>query len=151
MQTGDLPDASFGEEGAGTGLTIAFDTNDNGGGEAPAVDVKWRGQTIGHVPKNVNYNDGFVPVGITLNAGGALDVSWNNEQLYSGFLTGYTPIAGRFGFGARTGALNEYHFMDDLCISVESFANTPPTITPIPPQTITGANTGTDSIYGWRS
>src|SRR5438876_12042919 len=36
----DIPDANFGEEGTGTGLTIAFDIYDNGGGEAPAIDVK---------------------------------------------------------------------------------------------------------------
>jgi hypothetical protein len=29
------------EEGVGQGLTVSFDTWDNGGGEAPAIDVKW--------------------------------------------------------------------------------------------------------------
>jgi VCBS repeat-containing protein len=33
---------AFGEEGAGYGLVVSFDTYDNGNGEAPAIDVKWR-------------------------------------------------------------------------------------------------------------
>ena len=32
---GDIPNTSWGEEGAGAGITVAFDTWDNGGGEAP--------------------------------------------------------------------------------------------------------------------
>jgi hypothetical protein len=40
----DIPDASFGEEGAGTGLIVAFDAWDNGGADtAPAIDVVWGG------------------------------------------------------------------------------------------------------------
>src|SRR6185436_8248662 len=35
--------ANFGEEGAGSGLIISFDTYDNAGGEAPAISVKFGG------------------------------------------------------------------------------------------------------------
>src|SRR4051812_18273881 len=45
----DLPDDGFGEEGAGTGLTVSFDTFDNGGAEAPAIEIKKGGQIIGSV------------------------------------------------------------------------------------------------------
>src|SRR5947207_8057485 len=38
--------SEFGEEGDGTGLTISFDTYNNGGGEAPAIDVKKGGNII---------------------------------------------------------------------------------------------------------
>src|SRR5262245_29750534 len=34
-----------GEEGEGTGLSVCFDTFDNGGAEAPAIDIKWQGNT----------------------------------------------------------------------------------------------------------
>src|SRR5581483_3481418 len=34
---------NFGEEGGGTGLIVSFDTYDNGGGEAPAISVKYGG------------------------------------------------------------------------------------------------------------
>ena len=33
----EIPDGAFGMEGASFGLTVSFDTYDNGGGEAPAV------------------------------------------------------------------------------------------------------------------
>src|SRR6185503_7142212 len=42
----DLPDAPFGEDGLGSGLTVTFDIYDNGGGEAPAIDVSYRGVVI---------------------------------------------------------------------------------------------------------
>ncbi len=42
----DLPDDAFGEEGAGTGMTITLDSFDNGGGEAPAIDAKMGGVTV---------------------------------------------------------------------------------------------------------
>src|SRR5262249_9614559 len=38
----NLPGTAFGEEGAGYGLVISFDTSDDGNGEAPAIDVRWR-------------------------------------------------------------------------------------------------------------
>jgi hypothetical protein len=111
----DLPDAGFGEEGAGTGLTITFDTFDNGGGEAPAIDVKWRGEVVASEPVFA-VEDDFVEIVITLFEDGTLDVSWAGWDIYVGLPTAYTPIAGRFGFGARTGGLNEKHFIDELCI-----------------------------------
>ena len=42
--------AGFFEEGYGTGLTVEFDTFDNGGGEAPAIDIKWKGTEIAKSP-----------------------------------------------------------------------------------------------------
>ncbi|MBI4323684.1 MAG: hypothetical protein HY674_00295, partial [Chloroflexi bacterium] len=39
----NLSDASWGEEGAGGGLIVSFDIYDNGGGEAPAIDVRYGG------------------------------------------------------------------------------------------------------------
>jgi len=116
----DLPDIPFGEEGAGTGLTIAFDTFDNTGeGEAPAIDVKWGGEVVGSEPVFA-VEDGFVEIVITLSEDGTVDVSWAGLAVHVGLPTGYTPIAGRFGFGARTGGLNENHFIDDLCIEVHA-------------------------------
>lgn len=38
----DIPAGAVGEEGDGYGLVVSFDTYDNGNGEAPAIDVRWR-------------------------------------------------------------------------------------------------------------
>ena len=109
----------FGEEGDGNGLTVAFDNYDNGGGEAPAIDVKWAGTTIAHtlIP-TIETLGQFVPVTIRLYANGALDVIAAGTPVYTNLATGYVPIIGaRFGIGARTGGLNENAWIDDLHIT----------------------------------
>lgn len=116
----DLPNASFGEEGAGTGLTVAFDNYDNGGGEAPAIDVKWGGVTVAHTPvASLSTGMDFVPVTVNLAEGGGLSVTYGGLLVHSNLSFGYTPVrGGRFGFGARTGGLNDNHWIDDLCLSL---------------------------------
>src|SRR5215468_1946984 len=43
----DIGGGSFGEEGAGTGISVTFDTWDNNGDDtAPAIDVRWGGAVI---------------------------------------------------------------------------------------------------------
>ncbi len=118
----DLPDDIFGEEGAGTGLTVSFDTFDNGGGEAPAIDAKVGGVVIGAVPGSAVFRTGdFVDVLIQVATNGTLDVTVNGTAIFDNL-----PVAldlsnsGRFGFGARTGGLNDNHFIDDLTITTGS-------------------------------
>jgi hypothetical protein len=114
----DLPGSTFYEEGAGTGLTVAFDSYDNGDNEAPAIDVEWAGNTIGRVLMPVSVGSSFFDVFLEMSADGKLDVTYNSLPIYTDFPTGYTPISGgRFGFGARTGGLNDNHWIDDLTIT----------------------------------
>lgn len=118
----DLPNGSFAnaEEGAGTGLTVSFDTYDNGGSEAPAIDVKFGGITVATTPMDpaVLFTEpNFVDVQIVLNADGTLNVSYAGNPIYSSLATGYTPMAGRFGFAGRTGGANENCFIDELGIT----------------------------------
>ncbi|HRY51922.1 MAG TPA: hypothetical protein P5186_28150 [Candidatus Paceibacterota bacterium] len=124
----DLPDGTWGETGAGTGLTIQFDTYDNvdadpnnSTGEAPQIRVVIGGQTVAStpvLPLSDLINNAFVPVEIKLNADGSLDVTYNGKAHFSKlFFPGYQPLAGaRVGIGARTGGLNANHFLDDLSI-----------------------------------
>ena len=119
----DLPAASWGEEGAGTGLIVAFDSFDNGGGEAPAIDVYWNGLVIAHtlVPTGLETGGQFVPVSIRLDPDGTLDVVAAGNPVYTDLPTGFVPIAGaRFGLGGRTGGLNERNWIDNLSISALS-------------------------------
>ena len=112
------------EEGEGNGLTVSFDNFDNGGGEAPAIDVKWQGTTIAHtvVPSlETGMPAQFVPVAIKLDPDGTLDVTAAGIPVYVDLATGYSPIIGaKFGIGARTGGLNAKHWVDDLQISATS-------------------------------
>ena len=128
----DLPDASWGEEGAGGGLIVAFDIYDNtdgdpnnGAGEAPAVTVRWAGADVAEVKPTLNQmttgeggTPAYVDVQIKLDPDGSLDVILDGVTMISNLYTPFQPVtAGRFGFGARTGGLNMNVFVDDLNIT----------------------------------
>ena len=116
----DLPSTPFGEEGAGSGLTVSFDSFDNGGGEAPAIDLKWGSEVISHRLTPVSQGPvgaDFVDVVIELDPDGTLDLTYDRLVLFEDFQTPWTPVGGmRFGFGARTGAHNDNHWVDDIAI-----------------------------------
>ncbi len=131
--------SKFGEEGpgvpaSGSGIDICFDTYDNGGGEAPAIDVKVNGVQVAHTPESVFFmlSDNFTNVFIQLNPNGTLNVSYKGQVIYTNlYLPGYAPVTGgRFAIGARTGGLNENNWFDDLGITT-TVAGAPaaPTIT----------------------
>ena len=114
----DLPDAPFGQEGDGQGLTVSFDTYDSGGNEAPAVDIKWGGAVVLH--RSVGYGflrqNKFVDVVVQAKEDGTMFVSYGSSVVYSNVFA-YLPTQGRFGFGAATGGSRDNHWMDDLSIT----------------------------------
>jgi len=121
----DLTNAAFGEEGAGTGLTVSFDTYDNGGGEAPAVDIRWNGATVAHrlVPLSLLVTGtNFVDVFIRLNTNATLDVVYGCQSVYAHQpVPGLTGLMGaRFGLGGRAGGLIETHTIDDFTLEFGS-------------------------------
>lgn len=117
---------AFGEEGTGEGLTVSFDTYDNvdgdpnnAAGEAPSVDIKWGGQTLAstRVPlSRLRSGNAFWEVHIRLEPDGSVDVRVHTNQFYKDFMiVGFTAIASpRYGIGARTGGLNDNHWIDDV-------------------------------------
>ena len=115
--------ANFGEEGPAStaGITVSFDTYDNGGGEAPAIDVMVNGVQVAHKVVDVFYilSDAFTNVVIQLNANGIMNVVYKGQMVYTNlYLEGYAPITGgRFAMGARTGGLNENLWIDNLSIT----------------------------------
>lgn len=133
----DIPDSAPGEEGVGNGLRVAFDTYDNGAGEAPAVDIYWGGNVIGHTkfdgvtaltippvidpatgkPASLQTGTNFVDVAIALNPNGTVDVNYKGIQVFKNLLIpDYSPKSARFAFGARTGGAVENHWVDDISI-----------------------------------
>ncbi|MCI0540466.1 MAG: hypothetical protein L0Z50_35125 [Verrucomicrobiales bacterium] len=142
----DLPDGTTGEEGTGSGIIVAFDTYDNGGGEAPAIDIKYAGQEVVHtvVTKASLVNNKFVDVTIRLNAG-KLDVIHDGKTIHDQVvLPDFAPISdARIMLGARTGGEWERHLIDDFGVVV----NAEPEICAAPPENpkftsiqISGAN-----------
>jgi hypothetical protein len=121
---GQLNDTSeFGEEGpdAFNGLTISADIYDNGGGEAPAIEVKLDGVVVagGRSTQNPYTNGAFVPVIVNFDPNGTLDLSITGVgPIFTDLQTGFVPETGdRFGWGARTGGLNAEHRIDDVNIT----------------------------------
>jgi hypothetical protein len=119
------------EEGLPQGLTVSFDTWDNGGGEAPAIDVKWLGQTIGHAPFQASQS----PIGaqnaaaasrdvvINLDEDGTVDVSYGGVMVLTNVQTPYNGAligAPKWVLGARTGLATDNHWIDDLCVTARA-------------------------------
>ncbi len=119
----DVADGAFGENGAGSGLVVSFDTYDNGGGEAPAIDVSYKGDVVGTRKLDISVlrtGDGFADLGVRVNRSGTLDLYYGNTAVFRGLaLPGYQPFAaGRFGWGARTGGLNDNHWVDNVRVAL---------------------------------
>ncbi len=133
---------------AASSIVVEFDTYDNGGGEAPAVDVRlFATNEIAHTPYTIPamLTTNLENVLITLKRNGTLSVSYKNQVVYTNlWLPNWGPISGQFGINARTGGLNEVCELDDLTLTTVVAAATPvaPTIT-TPPVSVTvaeGAN-----------
>ncbi|MDQ6630777.1 MAG: PA14 domain-containing protein [Verrucomicrobiota bacterium] len=120
----DLPDAAFGETGAGTGLTVNFDTFANAGENAPALRVSIGGSVV--LPEQLfplRTGSQFVDVMVKLDPDGTLDVAYNGTVVISNLLAStLVNTPGRFGFGARTGGQFDNHFIDNLTIITKTSA-----------------------------
>ena len=132
---GDIPDGTFGETGAGSGLRIGFDIYDNtdgnpnnDGGEAPSFNVYWNGALLARtrVPLATMVTNTFVDVMVRVNPTGTLDLTWNGAVIHDKLNIGYQPISGaRFAWGGRTGGLNTNQFVDDVTITSTTGALVP--------------------------
>src|SRR6266571_3998104 len=123
----DLPNGAWGEQGTGSGLRFVFETYANAAGPPPppSIDVGVGGakditkkQTIASITTN-----GFVHVHMRLNPDGSVNFDFRGQTLFTNFfIPQYQDLANaglpvRFGIGARTGGLNENHFVDNLSIT----------------------------------
>ena len=112
--------SNFGEEGTGTGLIVAFDIYDNGSLEAPAIEVKYGGNSLDIIKfaKADMVTSQFEDVSIQVTRSGTLNLSYKGQALWSNLiLPGYAPVAGQFALGARTGGENAAMWVDDLNVT----------------------------------
>ena len=117
----DLPMDTIPAEGAGSGLTVEFDTFINAAPDtAPSVDLK-----VGGVERVTTFCEflragTFVDAVIQLNPNNTLDVIYDGVYIYSNLnlnAYNYVPAAGSlFGFGALTGAPYDDYSFDNLSI-----------------------------------
>ena len=134
------------EEGSGTGISVVFDVYDNGGKEAPAIDVKYGGVTIAHTLFTVAdmVTSQFEDVIIQLTRSGTLNVTWKGIPVYRNLvLPGYVPSQGQFAIGSRTGGSSVSQSIDDLNVTTSLVGpDAAPTIT-AQPQNLTVDEHGT--------
>lgn len=126
----DIADGPFGEDGAGSFLVVQFDTFDNGDVEvAPEITIRYKTATVITLPvppSVLNTDNGATPafeqIGVRVSGTGVLDLYYGNHAIYKGIqLPNYTAFApGRFGWGARTGGLWDYHWVDSIKIALNT-------------------------------
>lgn len=122
-----------GEEGAGSGLRVTFDTYDNGGGEAPSVSW-WYGGTENDrtvVGKSDIVNGRYVYVVVQLDADGKITVIHDGRTFVDhadAAASGYAPPLNSptWLIGARTGGEYEAHRIDDIGIILNAPLQIPP-------------------------
>jgi len=158
----DFPTTSFPasvEEGVGTGLSVSVDVYDNGGNDyAPGVTILFHGAVVARYLLPYEYlltGADFGEVIVKLQPTGLLTVSYNGLVLFQNLqLPNWTALTGAFfGWGARTGGLNESVTLDNVDLTVEEYVGpivyvTQPsdTIT-IPGQTATFSVTVNDPVH----
>jgi hypothetical protein len=126
----------FGEEGVQSALTISFDTYDNGGGEAPAIDIRQWGQTIFSLKGNMDlFRTGdFIDVLIHAKNNGTLDLTVNGLAIVTDLPAAFPQTSGSFAFGARTGGQVDNHIIDDLTITTTTTPSPHPTLVQVSPR-----------------
>jgi len=130
---GDLPNGTWAEEGHGSlGLSLGFDTWDNGSGDSfNTIVAKWNNTAIsgGTTSSRTIRTSSFVDLAVIVTAAGRLSVVHNNSTdqsvaLIDVQIPGWAGVGGwRFGFGARTGGVTDDHWVDDLRIETVACGN----------------------------
>jgi MYXO-CTERM domain-containing protein len=130
---------TFGEEGPGQGLVFSFDTYENGGGEGRLIDIFVDGVIVTRADVNPYTNGQFVPVSVVLNDSDLSLTFAGQPVLTDGRITLPRAAGYVFGFGGRTGGLNEQNRIDNILI----------TTTPVPEPAALGT-LGLAALLGLR-
>ncbi len=123
FSVGDMGSAAFGEDGpVGTRcLTISLDTYDNGTGQPAAIGIRImvNNAMVAYNATNPYTNGATVPVEVNYTAAAGVTVRYNGAAIFTNTaVPAFTLQAGdRYGFGGRTGGLNEVNVVDNVAIS----------------------------------
>ncbi len=144
----ELLQAAVGEDGITNGLSVTFDTYDNGGSDsAPAVEVVYNGQVLAGATFSGRTRTNVWPIAIGTNglaavfetgsaskdvkvsltpgpSGGAsvVSVSWDGVMILTNIAVPYTPQKGwRMAFGGRTGNSCQAQYLRNIEISGTTF------------------------------
>lgn len=111
--------SSFGEEGAGNGLIVSFDTYTNGAADPIGISLKYEGQVLAEKPMptaSLLSDPDYYPVVVKLDSDGTVDVWYNNLVIFHNVVVpGWTSLSGaNWVWGARTGGEDENAFIDNI-------------------------------------
>lgn len=143
LSFGSLPAAAFNENGAGNGLTLSFDTYDNGGTDyASRIQVLYAGTHVAASNVLTLRTASWVAVTVQMAPGGVLTVTHNGSTAINALsVSGWSPAAGwQLGFGSRTGGLHDNHWIDNLNVTTTVAT---PTLTRTATRTATFTSTRT--------
>jgi hypothetical protein len=127
---GSLPASVFSEGSPGNtpgnGLTVTFRTYVDGPPEVIGIEVYEYGSLVAAQPYSNLRMNAWVDASVQLNPDGTLDVWYDNYHAYSNYNIGYTgPFTGQFfGFGGRTGSIDDNHGVDNL--NINTYTNQAP-------------------------
>ncbi|MGI9241082.1 MAG: lectin-like domain-containing protein, partial [Verrucomicrobiales bacterium] len=116
---GAIPGGNGGGEAgfaADNGLTVAWDTYNNGGTDPPSIEIFSDGVSVNNRTHDYGSTAGdWVAVVLRWDESG-LDLTYDGTAIASNLPTpGFAPAAGdRFAFSGRTGGLNQNTYLDDL-------------------------------------
>jgi hypothetical protein len=147
--------AIFGELGPPLALTLGFDTFQNPGQPNDnRLTLRYQGIDLAHYSPAFDLNNaqwhhasvsleaGAVTVILT-PAGGSSVTAFNAVSI-----PGFTPRSGRFGFGARTGASTDAHWIDNVSISASLAHSQDANANDIPDECETDCdNNGISDVY----
>jgi hypothetical protein len=122
------PDLTIGtsggaENGVGTGLSFCVDNYQfapfpsGGAANTSGLKLRYGGLDIAAVRTGTWDRDAFVPVLVTADARGNVNVWVDGTNVFGNVVVPWVPRTGRFGFYARTGGQFQSHAIDDVNIS----------------------------------
>lgn len=119
----DLPKAPVyanpGEEGAGSGITVAVDTYENGVDDILGLALIWKTNVVGTLGISVDNlrRNTFVNASLTVDETGLATVDYDGLTL-NAQLDGWTGITkGNLIISGRTGDLDDRHWIDELDVA----------------------------------
>lgn len=121
LNVGPIPAGNGDGEGGfvmSGGLTIAFDTYDNGN-DSPSIEVFANGISVGNYPRTFSYSSTTSRNLVVHWDNAGLDVTYDGAAVCTNLATpGYIPAAGHsFAFCARTGGATQTTQIDNLLIT----------------------------------
>lgn len=129
------------EQGTGAGLAVSFDIYDNGGGEAPAIDVIYNGQTVASqkLPiASIMTGDEYAHAIIHLENDGTIDVVYDGVFIHDNVaVPGFASVSGgRFALAGRTGGSSADQWIDNLEIATDTSSGSLRFVTQPQPQLV---------------